>query len=230
MDHTEPKKEIAQLKGVGDGLRVTVDPAQPFDRLEAELEKIFKPLNHLAINARVEIDTGADSQHEDLIQRIGVVLKAKFNVGSVSGKPQRPSARMTRIRQRELENNWQNNRSDVLMMTGRVRAGQKITAKKHLVLMGDVNPGGEIIAGGDIIVLGSLRGIAAAGQPENEQAFIFALDFRPTQVQIGGLVAAGLPASTSQKAEFAHVERSAIVVDNYLDANPFSKMLWPERR
>lgn len=230
MNETSPNKMIAQLKGVGDGLRVVIDPSQTIELLQQELKKIFEPLNHLSINARVVIDSGNGAVGEELINTLGNYLKENFKVGSVSGIPPKPSARKARMRQRELETNWNSNQSDVLMMMGRVRSGQKITAKKHLVLMGDVNPGGEIIAGGDIVVLGSLRGIAASGQPEQHGAIIFALDFRPTQIQIGQLVAAGLPATSKQKAEFAHVESNVIVVDDYLEVSPFSKLPWPEKR
>ncbi len=230
MMEANQNKAIAQLKGVGDGLRVVIDPSQSAELLQQELKKIFQPLNHLSINARVVIDTGEGLVDENLVKTLGAYLKENFKVGSVSGIPPRPSARKARMRQRELDTCWNTNQSEVLMMAGRVRSGQKITAKRHLVLMGDVNPGGEIIAGGDIVVLGSLRGIAACGQPENFNAIIFALDFRPSQIQIGPLVAAGPPGAPKQKAEFAHVENNAIVVDDYLEAGPFSKLPWPEKR
>jgi septum site-determining protein MinC len=91
--------------------------------------------------------------------------------------------------------------------------------------MGDVNPGGEILAGGDIFILGSLRGNATAGNPDDEQSIIFALDFRPIQVQIGGLVAAGLSSSNEEdRPEFARVENGVIVVEDYFKANPFGRI------
>jgi hypothetical protein len=88
-------------------------------------------------------------------------------------------------------------------MTGRVRSGQKICAKRHFLLMGDLNPGSEVVAGGDIVILGSLRGKAIAGHPDNPGALILALDFRPTQIQIGPYVAAGLPPAKAGLCEFA---------------------------
>jgi septum site-determining protein MinC len=87
-----------------------------------------------------------------------------------------------------------------------------------------------LMAGGDILVIGSLLGIAAAGQPDNFGAIILALDFRPIQVKIGGIVAAGLPASGQGVPEYAHIENGAIVVDDYLAANPFKRLPWPEIR
>jgi septum site-determining protein MinC len=96
--------------------------------------------------------------------------------------------------------------------------------------LGNVNPGCELVAGGDIIVLGSLLGIAAAGQPDHLGAIVLALNFRPTQVKIGGIVAAGLPASSQGVPEYAYVEHGTIVVDDYLAANPFKRLPWPAIR
>ena len=121
-------------------------------------------------------------------------------------------------------------RSDSLILSGRVRSGQSVQAKKHLVILGDVNPGCELIAGGDILVFGSLLGTASAGQPDNLAAIILALDFRPLQVSIGGIVAAGLPTTNTGVPEFAHFENGGIVVDDYLAANPFKRLPWPEIR
>ena len=112
-----------------------------------------------------------------------------------------------------------------------MRSGQKIMAESHLIIMGDVNPGGEVCAGGDILVLGSLCGTALAGQAEDkENSIILAFDFRPTQVQIAGVVAAGMSASAGKTIEYAYVENGAIVVDNYMTANPFGKLPVLEER
>ena len=116
------------------------------------------------------------------------------------------------------------------MLAGRVRSGQKVTAKKHLLIMGDLNPGAEVVAGGDILIMGILRGTAAAGQPGNEEAIILALDFRPTQIQIGGYIASGTSKSPGTVTELAFVENNAIVVADYLKINPYGRLPWPEVR
>jgi septum site-determining protein MinC len=98
--------------------------------------------------------------------------------------------------------------------------------------MGDLNPGAEAFAGGDIIVLGTLMGTAVAGQPDNESAIIMALDFRPTQVQIGGLAAAGTPVAGGKThgPEFAKIDNNQIVILGYIEQNPFKRLAWPEVR
>lgn len=74
-----------------------------------------------------------------------------------------------------------------LQMT--VRSGIEIRHPGTIVIMGDVNPGGEIIAAGDIIIWGRLRGIAHAGNRGNENCLIMALHMNPTQLRIAHYVA-----------------------------------------
>ncbi|AFY95749.1 septum site-determining protein MinC [Chamaesiphon minutus] len=74
-----------------------------------------------------------------------------------------------------------------LQMT--VRSGIDIRHQGTVIIMGDVNPGGEIYAAGDIIVWGRLRGIAHAGYPNNPQCLIMALQMEPTQLRIADRVA-----------------------------------------
>ncbi len=230
MTQSNPGPLPVKLKGVGDSLWVTLDPAQSEDILKTELHKLFGRLKHLAVNARVIIDPGEMQGNDNLVERLGHYLKETYDVGHVTGPPPKRSASQERKRRRDVSHSWQHRGSDVLMLAGRVRSGQKVSTKKHLVVLGDVNPGAEIIAGGDILVMGRLLGTALAGQPENEDAIILALEFRPTQIQIGGYVAAGINASALKAAEYAYIDEGVVIVEEYLGANPFSRLQWPEVR
>lgn len=69
--------------------------------------------------------------------------------------------------------------------TGTLRSGQVLECASSVTLVGDVNPGAKIISEGSIVILGSLKGNASAGVTGNNSSFIFALDMRPIQLQIG---------------------------------------------
>lgn len=230
MEAKNQEKPAIRLKGIGDSITVVLDPAQPLDFLKEELARIFRPIGRQAADARIVIDTGKDDADGELIRQLGEFLKTNYRVGAVT-QPHREQAKARELlRQKEIGGDVYHRRSDVLMMTGRVRSGQKIRVRKHFLLLGDVNPGGEITAGGDILIMGSLRGKAVAGQPDNEAAIILALDFRPTLVQIGGVLAAGRPEPGRKAAEFAHVQDGCIVVDDYLQTYFFGGLPWPEVR
>ena len=72
---------------------------------------------------------------------------------------------------------------------GTLRSGQVIECKTSIVVLGDVNPGAKIIAQGNIIILGALKGNAHAGCMGDRSCFVFALDMKPIQIQIGDLIA-----------------------------------------
>lgn len=228
---TEQTDPPVRLKGVGDSLWVTIDPALPMDQLQAELNKIFQRLNHLAVGAKVVIDPGEHEDCDQLIEDLGGYLKVTFQVGQVSKPhPKRQSPDKNRPTEQDQGNLGHSYRSDVLMIAGRVRSGQTIEAEKHLVILGDLNPGAEAVAGGDILILGSLQGKAVAGQPDNHDAIIMALEFKPTQIQIAKFVVAGNRNMTGIVPEFAYVENSQIMVDDYIKNNPFKRINWPEVR
>jgi septum site-determining protein MinC len=227
MDTQNTDKSQVRLKGVKDGFWVTLDPTLSIDFIEEELSRLFSQLQHLAFNSRVILDIGESEGHQQIVENLAVFLKNKYKVGSVS-TPQREHDMMEdKPRKLDMSSAWRQHHTDALIIAGRVRSGQKITAKKHLVILGDVNPGSEIIAGGDILIMGNLGGTALAGQPDNEAAIILAIGFKPIQIQIGGIIAAGLPTSSAQAIEFAHIENGGIVVEDYIKANPFGRLTWP---
>ena len=65
-----------------------------------------------------------------------------------------------------------------------LRSGQSITSDGNIVIIGDANPGSEIIAKGDITVWGILGGIAHAGSAGNKYARIRALKMNAIQLRI----------------------------------------------
>lgn len=96
-----------------------------------------------------------------------------------------------------------------------VRSGQHVTHRGDLIIIGDVNPGATIVAGGDVMVFGWLRGAVQAGQPDDLTRTISSLKFQPTQIRIGAIIALGDAAGDGP--EIARVEDQQIVVDSWTD-------------
>jgi septum site-determining protein MinC len=71
-----------------------------------------------------------------------------------------------------------------------LRGGQVLHHSGNIVVVGDVNPGAELVATGDIVVFGRLAGIAHAGAGGDEQARIYAIDLAATQLRIATRIAA----------------------------------------
>lgn len=99
-----------------------------------------------------------------------------------------------------------------------VRSGMDIRHEGSIIIMGDVNPGGEIYAAGDIIVWGRLRGIAHAGYPNNPQCLIMALQMEPTQLRIADRVARAPETPPPQfEPEIAYITPQGIRIARTMD-------------
>ncbi len=70
-----------------------------------------------------------------------------------------------------------------------LRSGQSLSSDGNIVIIGDVNPGAEVIAKGDITVWGILGGIAHAGSDGNIHSKIRALKLNAIQIRIGNIFA-----------------------------------------
>ncbi|MBF2027586.1 MAG: septum site-determining protein MinC [Oscillatoriales cyanobacterium C42_A2020_001] len=70
-----------------------------------------------------------------------------------------------------------------------LRSGADVQHNGTVVVLGDLNPGSSVVADGDILVWGRLRGLAHAGAKGNARALIMALQMEPTQLRIANFVA-----------------------------------------
>ena len=78
--------------------------------------------------------------------------------------------------------------SETKYIQNSIRSGQREEYPGSLVIFGDVNAGGEVIAGGNVAITGTLRGVAHAGANGNMSALISANSIDVTQIRIGNLV------------------------------------------
>ena len=78
--------------------------------------------------------------------------------------------------------------SETTFHKGSLRSGQKIEVEGSIVIIGDVNSGAEVIAADNIIVIGTLRGLAHAGAKGNKEAIIAASTLEVVQLRISNIV------------------------------------------
>lgn len=83
----------------------------------------------------------------------------------------------------------ENEKLPTLYVQRTLRSGQNLKSDGNIVIIGDVNPGAEIIAKGDITVWGVLGGIAHAGSDGNNYSRIRALKLHAIQLRIGDVFA-----------------------------------------
>jgi septum site-determining protein MinC len=149
------------------GLYCTTDNIQRF----AERELKLKIYTRRPTSARAEEERAA---------------KAAAEASAAESEPRRAASQSAR---RAPLADGVNGPARVKTIPRSMRSGQKIRFDGDVILFGDVNPGAEIIASGNILILGALKGLAHAGARGDDAAVIVSFDFRPTQLRIGRKIA-----------------------------------------
>ncbi|WP_036480289.1 septum site-determining protein MinC [Myxosarcina sp. GI1] len=107
-----------------------------------------------------------------------------------------------------------------LYVRNTVRSGVEIRHRGTIIVCGDLNPGGQAIAAGDIFVWGRLRGIAHAGADGDRRCRIAALQMEFTQLRIADAVARSPKTRPKQYApELAFMTTEGIRLAKALDFN-----------
>ena len=144
-----------------------------------------------------------------------------------AGKPASPGSQPTvgpaslSRAQAKPATNGLNRGNEALLIKTNCRSGEVIRYSGDVVVLADVNPGAEIIADGDILVFGRLRGFAHAGAGGDEQATIVASQLESYRLQIGphvGIEPGNKNQSKSNRAspKIAYVRRRSVFVAPYV--------------
>ncbi len=96
-----------------------------------------------------------------------------------------------------------------------LRSGRSVQHPGHVVVIGDVNPGAEITAGGDVVVWGRLRGVVHAGADGDTHAIVCALDLSPTQLRIADHISISPARKGEPKPEMARIKDGQIVAERW---------------
>lgn len=219
--------ESVTIKGTSEGLIITLGPG-PFEAVVGEMEERLASRASFFRGGRVALRVGDRSMSVEQLQAIGTALEhLGMTLWAVEGD--HPATHVA-ARELELEVSLRPNSPPVTVVSQSIpleemagivvrrtlRSGQTIHYPGHVTLIGDVNPGAEIVAGGDIVVWGRLRGNAHAGAMGDEQAVICALQMQPNQIRIGAHIARPPDRSWRPKApEKASVQDGGIVVERW---------------
>ena len=93
-----------------------------------------------------------------------------------------------------------------------LRGGQRVECEGDVVVLGDVNDGAEVIAGGSIAVMGTLRGLAHAGATGRSDVVVAANALNPKQLRISGKIAVFPEDKASDVPELAVYKQGSIVL------------------
>jgi septum site-determining protein MinC len=221
--------DLISIKGGRDGLRMRLDDTAEWSTLLLQLERQLTQNRGFFSGAKLTLDVGdramSDAQLAEmlgLMQQHGVETEAL----SANTRESRNAARAAGITARPLPRYPEPAagrgerpgaaaaaESEALLITRTVRSGQVVRHSGHLTLIGDVNPGGELIAGGSIVVWGRVRGFVHAGALGNGEALVCAIELQPTQLRIADQIATAPKSGGPRSPEVARIEAGQIVVE-----------------
>lgn len=172
------KMQNVMIKGTKDGLTLHLDDSCSYDELKKELDVKLSASYRAQDDSpliTVKVKVGNRYLNEEQKEDIKNLIRQKKNlvVDSIESNV---------ISVQEAEQ--LKDRSEIITVTRIIRSGQVFEVEGDLLLIGDVNPGGTVKAGGNIFIMGSLRGIAHAGYHGNDEAVIVASSMNPAQLRI----------------------------------------------
>jgi septum site-determining protein MinC len=202
------------IKGIGQGLLITLGDnpfEQALNQLSSELERTG-PFFH---GSQATLAVGRRSLERDELARVQELLEGhQMDLWAVLAEREetREAARSLGLATRlagsrvDLEGRLLGGRADKasepaqtadepaapgngLLLRETLRSGRSVFHPGHVIVIGDVNPGAEVIAGGDVVVWGRLRGLVHAGAMGDASAVICALELIPTQLRVAGHIA-----------------------------------------
>lgn len=176
------KQHYVAIKGTKDGLTLHLDDTCSFNDLIQELEDKLssstqqeeeRPL----VVVRLEVGNRFLTNKQEEKLRDLIRNKKNLVVESIHSNV------ITKDEAKRLKEE-----SQITTVAKMVRSGQVLQVKGDLLLIGDVNPGGKVVAGGNVFIMGTLKGIAHAGCFGNDQAIIAASSMKPSQLRIAEII------------------------------------------
>jgi len=229
--------DSVSIKGTREGLTITFSDGA-FPTLLKDLDQHLATRGAFFRGGRVALQVGDRavveeelSQIQELLSGHGMILRTVVSGSAVTQEasnalglrliePQgdqetrdpeksRPTPQRSAPRQRE--------ESRGILVRRLVRSGQVIRHTGHVVIIGDVNAGATVVAGGDIVIWGGLYGIAHAGSMGDTSAIICALEMFPLQLRIADFIARPEenPPNKNPYPEIARARDGRIVVERW---------------
>jgi septum site-determining protein MinC len=232
------------IKGTRNGLLLTLEPETPFGELLNALSQRLSEAPGFFRGASLALDTtrrklrvSERTQLEALLanyqmsvtslEQTSTAIRNEREITSSATIDADPSFAIqitSEQAQTQADRHDPRDFGDTLFLKRTVRSGQAIHHTSNIVVMGDVNPGAEIVAGGDILVWGVLRGMVHAGYPDNENAIVCSLLLAPVQLRIAHLLSRPPDEFEVQvRPEFAAIKSGQIVVEAWVNGRPSRK-------
>ncbi len=210
----EQVTSLVNIKGIRDGLLATFEEAPWEDQRLALLAQIDDRPAFFQ-GARLAMDVGNQILKvndlvdlRDHLSERGISLWAVISESPTTEHTSQLLGFATRIskpRPEERKQVVEVSDQTALFINKTIRSGTRIEFPGTVLVFGDVNPGAEVVAEGNVIVWGRVRGMIHAGSKGDRDAFICALDLSANQLRIADEVSAALQPQKDPQPEIASI-------------------------
>lgn len=219
------ESNLVQIKGLRDGLLVTLGDAG-WSVLHSSLLSQIDEKTDFFKGAKLALDVGNQELHvsemtelRDELSDRGIILWAVISESATTENTAQMLGLATRLSKARPDTPVQVHvpagEDSAMWVKRTVRSGVRLEHEGNVVVLGDVNPGAEVVAGGSVVVWGRLRGVVHAGAAGNTEAVVCALDLSPTQLRIATEIA------TTPDRRSQPVPEMARLKDGHLVAEPW---------
>lgn len=209
------------FKGTVNGLTIVMNDQEPFDKILADIEKKIVSAKNFFDEGNISVRyRGRKLSWEEQRQVMKLLLDKSGVVINSFGEEKTSAER----KHDAVENYNHNNIVEgcCKIFRGTVRSGQTVEYGGDVVIVGDVNPGAKVIASGNIIVAGSLRGMVHAGAKGDRNAYVVAFKLQPMQLRIADIITRSPDSheNTADVPEIAFIKDDLVYIENYLFVHP----------
>lgn len=202
------------FKGTKEGISILLDASAEYSTIKEQLEKKVKDSSKFFEGVKTSIlFKGKELTEEQEFELLDIIsTKTNMNITFFKTETSDTTVKKHKTHADLLKNLEHYNNTK--FFKGAVRSGQSMEYDGSIVIIGDVNPGGVVRAGGNIIILGALKGIAHAGCNGMTDAFVSALSMIPVQLRIADIITR-FPdddRTPTRIAEYAYIEDGQIFV------------------
>lgn len=215
-----------EIKGIHDGLLVTLDQEKWSEMRQTLLSHIQEQLDFFQ-GANLSLDIGEQAlsaaelgRLRDQISELGLTLRAIISKSDRTNKNAETLGINTFIAKPQADKSGHAYDTSIggdeaMLVKRTLRSGNTIEFPGHVVVIGDVNPGAEITAGGNVIVWGRLKGTVHAGASGEENAIVCALELTPTQLRISGEISITPPQKGKPHPEVARLNNGEVIAEGW---------------
>jgi septum site-determining protein MinC len=212
-----------QIKGIREGLLITLGDGPWDDVQRSLLEQIDHQAGFLK-GARLALDVGSHSLKaaelgrlcKDVAER-DITIWAVLSQSPTTQRNAESLGLATRIPKPhngpDIPDTSLQDGESAIFVRRTLRSGFSLHHAGHIVVIGDVNPGAEVIAQGDVVVWGRLRGMVHAGARGNDHAVVCALDLSPTQLRISDKIAVTPKRRGKPQPEMARLKDGQVIAE-----------------